>query len=115
MKEQIVEALMMDHYTALHSFKFKTWVLCHKPATLEEAIGLMEAYTLAEAGMYLIPQSWKKKRKSGETETGGTQGHLVDKDQIKGSRSWDRRNWKKRAERSHQLAQQHSCADDLKV
>lgn len=36
------------------------WVLCHQPATLEEAITLMEAYTSAEAGLYLMPCSWKK-------------------------------------------------------
>lgn len=46
---------------AILPFKPKRWVLCHKPASLEEAIGLMEAYSSAEAGMYLMPKSWLSK------------------------------------------------------
>lgn len=41
---------------ALHSpshFKPKRWVTCHQPRTLEDTVLLMEAYMLAEAGIYL--------------------------------------------------------------
>lgn len=32
------------------------WVLCHQPATLEEAVVLMEAYASTEVGLYIIPK-----------------------------------------------------------
>lgn len=48
--EQIVEAIVVEHYMSILLFKPKNWVLCHQPATLEEAIVLMEAYTSAKAG-----------------------------------------------------------------
>lgn len=60
-KEQVVESVLVKHFMAILLFKPKNWVLCHQPATLEEAVMLMEAYTSAEAGMYLIPRHWKHK------------------------------------------------------
>lgn len=33
--------------------------MCHQPATLEEAVGLMEAFAWAEMGSYRIPEVWK--------------------------------------------------------
>lgn len=73
-KEQIVEALMIEHYTTLLPFKPKNWVLCHNPSTLEKMIALMEAYASVKAGMYLINWSWKKKEEahgSGAQQTAG--------------------------------------------
>lgn len=40
-KEQIVEAVLVEHFTAILPFKPKNWVLCHQPNTSEEAIMLM--------------------------------------------------------------------------
>lgn len=60
-KEQIVEDIIVEHYTALLPFKPPNCVLCNNPATLEDAIVLMEAYASTEAGVYLIPKGWKKK------------------------------------------------------
>lgn len=59
--EQIVEAMMAEHYTTIPHFKPQYWVLFHQPGTLEEAIALMEAYVSTEASLYLIPEAWKKK------------------------------------------------------
>lgn len=42
-KEHIVEAIMIEHYMALLPFKPPNLVLCHQPATLEDAVSLMEA------------------------------------------------------------------------
>lgn len=55
-KEQILEVIRVEHYTAMLLFKPKN---C-EPATLEEAIMLMEAYASSEAGLYLIPKAWRK-------------------------------------------------------
>lgn len=68
-QEQIVETVLAEHYVAILPFKPKSWVLCHKPMSLEEATGLMEAYSSAKAGMYLMPNSWQRK---GETKGGMT-------------------------------------------
>lgn len=51
-KEQIVEAVMVEHYTAIFPFKPKNWVLYHQLRTLEEAITLMEVYVFTMAGHY---------------------------------------------------------------
>lgn len=59
-KEQIIKAVMIERYTASLPFKPQNWVLCNQPTTLEEAISYMEAYVLAEAGMYLVPKNWHK-------------------------------------------------------
>lgn len=55
-KEQILEAVVVEHYTAILPLKPKNWVLCHQPGTLEEATALMEAYTSVEASLYLMPK-----------------------------------------------------------
>lgn len=60
-KEQVVESVLIEHFMPILPFKPKNWVLCHQPATLEEAIMLMEAYMSVEAGLYLMPRSLKKK------------------------------------------------------
>lgn len=60
-REQIVEAVLVEYYVTILPFKPNSWVLCHKLANLEEAIGLMEAYSSVEAGMYFIPKSWKSR------------------------------------------------------
>lgn len=62
--EQILEVKMVKPYTTILPFKPPNWVLCHRPGlgTLEETIMLMEVYTSTEAGLYLIPKAWKKKR-----------------------------------------------------
>lgn len=52
---------MVKHCTVLLQFKPKNWVMCHKPVTLEEVIGLMEAYASAESGLYLILKVWGKR------------------------------------------------------
>lgn len=54
---QVVEAMLLEHYIAILPFKPKTWVMCHQPETLEEAVVLIEAYASTEAGAYLIPKS----------------------------------------------------------
>lgn len=59
--EQIVEAVMVETHTLIRPFKPKNWVLCHQLSPLKEAIVLMVAYTLAKAGLYLIPNAWKAK------------------------------------------------------
>lgn len=43
----------VEHYVALLPYKSKHWVTCHQPQMLEDVILLMEAYMLAEAGVYL--------------------------------------------------------------
>lgn len=77
-KGQIVEDIMVEHYTALLPFKPPNWVLCNKLATLKHAITLMEAYASAEAGLYLIRKG-KKKEAEGKggphgRGSGGPQG-----------------------------------------
>lgn len=82
-KEQIIEGICVEHYTAVLPFKPKNWVACHQPATLEDAIVLIEAYMSAKADHYLLPKAWKitpEKRPqglwghSGELEVKGTGG-----------------------------------------
>lgn len=55
----VAEAVLVEHYISMHPFKPNNWVMCHQMATLEEVVVLMEAYSLAEAGAYLIPKAWK--------------------------------------------------------
>lgn len=43
-KEQIIEAICVELYTALLPFKLKKWVACYQSATLEDTNILMEAY-----------------------------------------------------------------------
>lgn len=52
--KQIVEEVMVEYWTS--TFKPMNWVLCHQPATLEEAVVLMEAYASTEVGLYIIPK-----------------------------------------------------------
>lgn len=42
-KEQIIEAIMVENFTALLPFKLKNWVLCNKSTILEEAISFLDA------------------------------------------------------------------------
>lgn len=78
-KDQIREVVMVEHNTIVLPFKRKTWVLCHQPGTLEEAISLMEVYASAETGLYLIPKAWKKKASEANTSSknGGEKNSLA--------------------------------------
>lgn len=53
MAEQVEEDACVQHYVALLPYKPKRWVTCHQLQTLDNAVLLMEAYTSAEAGVYL--------------------------------------------------------------
>lgn len=52
--KQIVEAVMIAHYTSILPFNSKTCALCLQPMTFEEAFMLIEVYASAKAGLYLI-------------------------------------------------------------
>lgn len=56
---QVVEAVLVEQYISVLLFKPKNWVMCPQPATLEEAMMLMEAYVLVVVGSYLVPKVWK--------------------------------------------------------
>lgn len=60
-KEQIVETIMVEHYTTILPFKLKNWVLCSQLGPFKETFAPMEVYASAEAGLYLILKPWKKK------------------------------------------------------
>lgn len=51
--------MMVEHYIDILPFKSPQRVMCHQPATLEEAVVLMEAYASVAARAYLIPKVWK--------------------------------------------------------
>lgn len=55
--EEVAEEMCVEHFIALLPFKPKRWVtkniFAYQPRTLEDTILLMEAYTVAEAGIYL--------------------------------------------------------------
>lgn len=73
-KEQVIKAILVEHFTMILPFKRKNWVLCHQPDTLEEVIMLMEAYASAEAAVYLIPRSWKRKAEFQKQQSARGQG-----------------------------------------
>lgn len=52
-KEQIVEAVLVEHFTPILPFNPKSWLLCPQPAKLEEAVIMMEAYACIDAGLHL--------------------------------------------------------------
>lgn len=38
MAVQVVETILVEHYIPILPFKRKNWLMCHQPATLEEAV-----------------------------------------------------------------------------
>lgn len=48
-KEQVTEAICVEHYTALPPSMPNKWITCHQPITLEDNIMVMEASMTAEA------------------------------------------------------------------
>lgn len=55
----VSEVVLGKHYITIPPFNLPNWVMCHQLATLEEAVVLMEAYTLAVVGAYLVLKAWK--------------------------------------------------------
>lgn len=74
-KEQILEVIMVEHYTAILPFRPPNWVLCNQPETLEEAITLMEAYALAETSFLTCSKGMKEERCKQTSTGGGTDRH----------------------------------------
>lgn len=62
---------MIEHYTTISLFKPKKGVLCNCLSTLEDAISLMEDYTLAVSRMYLIMKALKRKGMPNQTTQNG--------------------------------------------
>lgn len=101
-KEQIMEYIIIEYYTALLPFKPNNLVLCNKPATLEDATTLMEVYASTEARQYLIPKGWKKKAEGrGGPQgqgTGGLSGRPAEKQRsLQGAPEADKEMGKKAA------------------
>lgn len=67
---EMAEVVMLEHYSSILPFKPKNWMMCHQPSTLEEAMVLIEAHTLTEAGAYLFPRFCRYAAEKGWTDLG---------------------------------------------